>query len=392
MDNSSRHRHAALPRRANFLNWYLPIVALALALALCACGGGEGSSGNSGGQSGGGSSGGGNPPPVVVAPSGLSYTNPQIYIAATAITDLSPVITGAATLYTIAPALPPGLTLDQATGKISGTPTAQTATTDYLITASNSAGKTTFTLTFTVYGQPFNSNMLRLLGNWKPQNANGSPPVTVELFPKTTGYYHLAYENDTPPASTACGTPSYYKWDDSYSAVWSDMLNGTFNCSAEGDHSGTVGGSACMAQDLLSITQVVMPPPPPTSGTIVYTDGDKKWVTQRLSLTTRCAFLDYYLNVGVPFIGSGGAAPSAQTTLENGLAVLDRPNGTQELVASQPGVRDIATTNYLVDIVDADHIVITYYISNLDVYSGLTPMLAQSNGQVAYHLRFQRAP
>ena len=54
------------------------------------------------------------------------------------------------TSYTVSPALPAGLSLSASTGIISGTPTAVTATASYTVTASNSAGSTTASLTITV--------------------------------------------------------------------------------------------------------------------------------------------------------------------------------------------------------------------------------------------------
>jgi hypothetical protein len=54
------------------------------------------------------------------------------------------------TSYSTSPALPTGLTLDPATGGISGTPTATTATATYTITAANGSGMSTFALSITV--------------------------------------------------------------------------------------------------------------------------------------------------------------------------------------------------------------------------------------------------
>ena len=48
--------------------------------------------------------------------------------------------------YSVSPALPAGLSIDQMTGKISGTPTVVTPTTTYTITAYNNAGKYTTTI------------------------------------------------------------------------------------------------------------------------------------------------------------------------------------------------------------------------------------------------------
>ena len=56
---------------------------------------------------------------------------------------------GAITAYSVAPALPPGLSLNAATGVISGTPTIAAAEANYVVTASDSGGATIATLTLT---------------------------------------------------------------------------------------------------------------------------------------------------------------------------------------------------------------------------------------------------
>ena len=87
-----------------------------------------------------------------VAPSALSYaTNPAVYTVGTAITDNSPSSTGGAVVtYSISPALPAGLDLDTGSGVISGTPGVSSAATDYTVTATNSGGSATVTVSITV--------------------------------------------------------------------------------------------------------------------------------------------------------------------------------------------------------------------------------------------------
>lgn len=86
-----------------------------------------------------------------VAPSGLSYSTPQIYTVGTSISHLVPTVTGEVTSFTISPALPAGLVLDNLTGIISGTPAVALSATAFTVTAANDAGaSTTATLTITV--------------------------------------------------------------------------------------------------------------------------------------------------------------------------------------------------------------------------------------------------
>jgi hypothetical protein len=94
------------------------------------------------------SSGGGNS--TGTAPAGLSYSSPVSAVVGTAMTALAPTVSGTVTSYSVAPALPAGVTLDTGSGIISGTPSATAAAASYTITASNSFGSTTFVLSLAV--------------------------------------------------------------------------------------------------------------------------------------------------------------------------------------------------------------------------------------------------
>ena len=89
------------------------------------------------------------------APTRLFYPNdPAVYVKDVAITPNPPFSTGGTvTSYRVSPALPAGLSLNAATGVISGTPTALAATAGYEVTGSNGAGGTSVTLTLTVIDQ-----------------------------------------------------------------------------------------------------------------------------------------------------------------------------------------------------------------------------------------------
>lgn len=91
------------------------------------------------------------------APSNLSYTTPVTYTTGTAITANTPTVTGVVTTWQISPALPAGLSFNQATGVISGTPTAVQSATNYTVTAGNSAGSTQAIVNITInLGAPTN--------------------------------------------------------------------------------------------------------------------------------------------------------------------------------------------------------------------------------------------
>lgn len=94
--------------------------------------------------------------PAVPAPTNLTYaTNPAVYEKGTAIPANSPTVSGgAATSYSVSPALPAGLALNPASGVISGTPTAISAPSSYAVRASNAGGSATANLGLRVNDLP----------------------------------------------------------------------------------------------------------------------------------------------------------------------------------------------------------------------------------------------
>lgn len=90
--------------------------------------------------------------PIVAAPSALSYSsNPATYTKDTPITNNTPTSSGGAVVsYSVSPALPAGLTLNTSSGIISGTPTTLAAAANYTITATNTGGSTTASVSITV--------------------------------------------------------------------------------------------------------------------------------------------------------------------------------------------------------------------------------------------------
>ena len=86
------------------------------------------------------------------APAAINYASATaVFTRGVAIAPDAPTITGgAATSFSVSPALPAGLNLNAGTGVVNGTPAAVAAQASYTVTASNSAGSTTTTLTITV--------------------------------------------------------------------------------------------------------------------------------------------------------------------------------------------------------------------------------------------------
>jgi len=138
-------------------------------------------------------------------PTGLSYSsNPATYTKDTAITNNMPTSSGGAVVsYSVSPALPPGLTLNTSTGVISGTPTAVTSTASYTVTATNSGGPTTASLSiavvsaYTAWATQYslvqgptgdddgdgNSNILEFVAALVPTNASSVFKISVSSVP-----------------------------------------------------------------------------------------------------------------------------------------------------------------------------------------------------------------
>jgi hypothetical protein len=85
-----------------------------------------------------------------VPPSSLSYPSPQKLALGFAITPLNPSVVGTSPTYSVSPALPAGLAIAAGTGQLTGTPTAAQPAANYTVTAQNSAGSTTFSLSIAV--------------------------------------------------------------------------------------------------------------------------------------------------------------------------------------------------------------------------------------------------
>ena len=180
----------------------------------------------------------------VAAPAGLSYTpGTAVYAVGTPIPPNIPSSTGGpATAYSVSPALPAGLSLDDATGIISGYPTAVAAAAGYTVTASNMTGSAMATLTLTVNAAGAGVQYIPNLNQWiTPLAPPGSQFVPLDtgltvngkdwlagqavstvvspdgmtLLVLTSGYNRV-YNN--PPVQSPDG--SIYNWDDSQEYVF----------------------------------------------------------------------------------------------------------------------------------------------------------------------------
>ncbi|MDQ2990436.1 MAG: putative Ig domain-containing protein, partial [Pseudomonadota bacterium] len=103
---------------------------LAVFAALTACGGGSGS--------------------PEVAPKNLFYAQPPASLVGDPIAVMQATVDGPVNSYTVAPALPQGLTLNPLTGSITGIPSESVTDGSYLVTATNKTGSTHFAVVFTI--------------------------------------------------------------------------------------------------------------------------------------------------------------------------------------------------------------------------------------------------
>jgi gliding motility-associated-like protein len=87
---------------------------------------------------------------TIPPPTNLTYVNPPTYFTGTAISTLTPTVTGFVASYSIDKALPTGLNFNTSTGEISGTPTQAIPRTIFTITATNVAGSSSYALPITV--------------------------------------------------------------------------------------------------------------------------------------------------------------------------------------------------------------------------------------------------
>jgi len=123
----------------------------------------------------------------VAAPADLAYSTAKpTYTVGTPIPPNNPTDTGGAvTAYSVSPDLPAGLSLDDDTGIITGTPTAVSAKANYTVTASNGTGSAATTLGITVSaaaaGVQFIPNMNQWITPLAPQGSEFQSLVTPWL-------------------------------------------------------------------------------------------------------------------------------------------------------------------------------------------------------------------
>lgn len=128
------------------------------------------------------------------APSDLTYANNSaVYTQSVRITDNIPSLKGSVTSWSVTPALPQGLILNTTTGVISGTPEVVQAEKSYTVTASNSMGSTSKTISIKVNhaaptGLVYTPSSVTL-GKWVYMGPFGwiYIPTAISLIPACNG-------------------------------------------------------------------------------------------------------------------------------------------------------------------------------------------------------------
>ena len=163
----------------------------------------------------------------------------QSYTPNTAITSLTlPQATGgtAPLVYSLSPALPAGLSFNQTTRELSGTPTSTLDATTYTYTATDAGGETaTLTFTITVSAQPpslsfgsatiaeqIHAQNAAIPSLTLPQATGGTPPLTYSLspaLPAGLSFNQTTRELSGTPTSTLDATTYTYTATDATGAT-----------------------------------------------------------------------------------------------------------------------------------------------------------------------------
>jgi Putative Ig domain/PQQ-like domain len=144
--------------------------------------------------SGSSTSSGGTAPSGLPPPAALSYPTPMVFANYWRIVTVQPSVTGTVSHWSVAPALPAGVILDQSTGEITGIPTAAQPPTTYTITAQNDAGSTSATVSITV-------GTLTVSPPWPTRMtvAGTSTTIDITLAPVDFSFDGTLYASVTDP-------------------------------------------------------------------------------------------------------------------------------------------------------------------------------------------------
>jgi hypothetical protein len=269
--------------------------------------------------------------------------------------SLSPTVTGTVTSYSVAVALPTGLTLNATTGVISGTPNTATAQATYTITAANSTGSTPFALSLTV--------------------APPAPPAPT-LYPSTGTYpaydispfpnfpTNFAIEQAITFTDTTPGVDFYYTLDGSTPTTASTKVSGTapviLTASATVNVIAVAGGlsSSPVASAVYTLAAPTAPSvnfpslsqsmPSIPGISFLYTNGNTSAFTLSAGVSASCA---YYQAIGAVSATSNCALTTTDGSFIGGLTMSQwmqsgpiNQNGVTQASASFVNLMDLNFT------------------------------------------------
>jgi len=146
-------------------------------------------------------------------PAGLSYAVPApVYATGVPIVPDGPVTSSPGTSYSVNNPLPQGLNMDPTTGIVTGTPSASTSlsaspvTTDYVVSATNSAATTTAPLSITIYNtSPVIPSVGQSVPNMNQYITPLAPPNSSFEFLDTGMVVTDPFNTNTPPVEWMAG-------------------------------------------------------------------------------------------------------------------------------------------------------------------------------------------
>ncbi|MDP6188282.1 MAG: putative Ig domain-containing protein, partial [Candidatus Poseidoniaceae archaeon] len=168
---------------------------------------------------------------TMIAPSIAYSGSPYTFNKDVAISSITPSNSGDSALWSVSPSLPSGLNIDGSTGVISGTPTVTASSASYVITATNSGGSDTATISLTVNAQApsglsyATENMTLTKGTAMATNnpsVSGGAVTSWEISPSVPS--GLAFSSSTGVIS---GTPSSLQTTKTTYTVWANNSGGS---------------------------------------------------------------------------------------------------------------------------------------------------------------------
>jgi hypothetical protein len=168
---------------------------------------------------------------LLAPPSSLSYSgSPYTFTQNISIASQTPIYSGSVTSCTSSPALPTGLGINGTTCVISGTPSVVQSATNYTITATNSSGSTTATISITVNIAPPSS----LSYSGSPYTFTQNVAISAKT-PTFSGSVSSCTSNPTLPTGlgingTTCvisGTPSVLQSANNYTITATNSSGST---------------------------------------------------------------------------------------------------------------------------------------------------------------------